>query len=368
MTMKIEKQDIFVRDVVKDFIDDPNLGCTGYGGRLNIRPAFQREFVYDNNQCAAVIKSVLQGFPLNIMYWIRSGDGKFEMLDGQQRTISICQYVHGGFMLEYKSFNSLTPEEQEKILNYKLMVYLCEGTDKDKLDWFKVINTAGEKLTNQEALNAIYACRWLTDAKNYFSRPNCPAYSKYNKYVKGSAIRQEILETALEWIVDRDGLKKIEHYMDKQKSNNTATAIDLWNYFQSVMTWAKSTFPKYRSEMKSVEWGKLYNAHHNDNLDPAQLEQEIERLMTDDDVTSKRGIYSYVLDGKEQHLNIRGFSKSMIRSAYERQKGICKKCGNHFELEEMQADHITPWSLGGKTTADNCQMLCADCNRRKSNH
>lgn len=366
--MKIELHNIPVRDVTAGFIDDLNLGCRAYGGRLNIRPAFQREFVYNETQREAVIKSVLKNFPLNVMYWVQSGDGNFEMLDGQQRTISICQYVTGGFSLGYKSFASLTDTEREQILNYELMIYLCEGDDKEKLDWFNIINIAGEKLTEQEARNAIYACPWLTDAKNYFSKPNCPAKVQYEKYLSGSAVRQSFLETALEWICDRDNLSAVAAYMDRQKQNHTATAIELWNYFQIVMAWVRAIFPNFRKKlMKGLDWGILYNRHKDDALNPAQLEEKISRLILDDDITNQRGIYAYVLDGDERHLNIRKFSDNMKRTAYERQGGICKICGRHFELEEMHGDHITPWSLGGKTTAENCQMLCADCNRRKSN-
>ena len=348
--MEITMHEIPVREVAKDFIDDPNLGCRCYGGKLNIRPAFQREFVYNNEQRNKVIRTVQKNFPLNVMYWVRSDDGTFEMLDGQQRTISICQYVTGVFSLDYKSFGSLTATEREQILNYKLMIYICEGNDQEKLDWFDIINTSGEQLTTQEARNAIYACPWLTDAKKYFSKPNCPAQVQYKNYLKGSAIRQDFLETALKWIVNRDDLAAVENYMDAQKQNRTPTADDLWNYFESVMTWVAKTFPNYRGKfMRGLNWGILYNAHKDDKIDPAKLEEKIKRLILDDEVTNKRGIYAYVLDGDE------------------RQGGICAACGKHFELTEMQGDHVTPWSKGGKTTEDNCQMLCKACNRRKSN-
>lgn len=364
--MEIIMREIPVREVAAGFVDDPEIGCVGYGGRLNIRPAFQREFVYNDKQRDAVIHTVQKNFPLNVMYWVRSGDGGFEMLDGQQRTISICQYVTGGFSLDYRSFGSLTYTEREQILNYKLMIYICEGTDQEKLDWFNVINTAGEKLLEQEARNAIYSCTWLTDAKKFFSKNGCPAYTLYGKYLKGSAIRQDYLETALKWIANRDELPAVESYMDAQKKNHTPDASELWQYFESVFAWVQSTFPQYRKNiMSGIDWGILYNQHKDDAVDPAQLNQKISRLLMDDDVTNKRGICAYVLDGDERHLNIRAFSQSMKLAAYERQSGICAACGKHFELDGMHADHITPWSKGGKTIADNCQMLCADCNRRK---
>ncbi len=364
--MEILMHEITVREVAAGFMDDPERGCRGYGGKLNIRPAFQREFVYNSNQRDEVIKTVLQEFPLNVMYWVRSDDGTFEMLDGQQRTISICQYVSGNFSLGYQSFGSLTDTDREKILNYKLMIYICEGNDKEKLDWFKIINTAGEKLTDQEARNAIYACEWLTDAKKRFSKNNCPAYNLYKDYLKGSPIRQDYLEAALKWIANRDGLDKLESYMDAQKQNRTADASDLWEYIQTVFAWVKKTFPHYRPIMKGLDWGILYNKYGENMLDAEKLEKKISRLILDDDVTNNRGIYEYLLSGEEKYLNLRAFSKAMKLAAYERQAGICVKCKKHFELDEMHADHITPWSKGGKTTAENCQMLCADCNRRKS--
>ena len=365
--MEIIMHEIPVREIVKGFIDDPNFGCIGYGGKLNIRPAFQREFVYNDKQREEVITSILKDFPLNVMYWVRSGDDTFEMLDGQQRTISICQYVKGDFSLDYLSFGSLTNDKREKILNYKLMIYICEGNDDEKLSWFNIINIAGEKLTQQEARNAIYACEWLTDAKKFFSKNGCPAYTFYKDYLKGSAIRQNYLETALKWIIDRDNLSAVENYMDIQKNNNTPDASELWNYFKSVLDWVQEIFTKYRKVMKGIDWGILYNRHKDKAVNPKKLEEEISRLIMDDDVTNKSGIYAYVLDGNERHLNIRAFTHAMKNAAYERQMGICTKCGKHFDLDDMQADHITPWSLGGKTNADNCQMLCADCNRRKSN-
>ena len=365
--MEIELHKIPVREVVADFVDDPVRGCTGYGGKLNIRPAFQREFVYNDAQRDAVIRTVQKGFPLNVMYWVRSGDGTFEMLDGQQRTISICKYAINDFSLERRSFDSLSDYEREQFLSYELMIYICAGNDAEKLSWFEVINTAGEKLTEQEARNAIYACEWLDDAKNYFSRPNCPAHKMYQRYLKGSATRQDFLETALKWIVDRDALKSPADYMDAQKRNHTPTAVELWSYFRSVFDWVESLFPSQPTNlMKGLPWGILYNAHKDKPYNPTHLAEQISELLLDDEVTNKRGIFAYVLSGDEKSLNLRRFSASMKSAAYERQGGICAACGNHFELSEMEGDHIDPWSAGGKTTQENCQMLCKSCNRRKS--
>jgi predicted restriction endonuclease len=240
------------------------------------------------------------------------------------------------------------------------MVYFCEGNDKEKLDWFKIINIAGEKLTDQELRNAVYTGKWLSDAKLKFSKRNCAAYLKGNKYLTGEPIRQDYLETALKWINNGE----IESYMAAHQ--HCPNANELFSYFLKVIDWVEMTFVKYRKEMKGQDWGTLYNNYQNIVVDTAELENEIAKLMADDDVSNKRGVYPYVPTRQEKYLSIRIFDNRMKRSAYEKQKGICKKCGKKFEIEQMEADHITPWSKGGKTVAENCQMLCRECNRRKS--
>lgn len=363
--MKIKLHEIPVRDVVNGYRDSAENGVVGYGGKLNIRPAFQREFIYKDKQRDEVIRTIRKDFPLNVMYWVKSDNGGFELLDGQQRTISICQYVQGDFSIDHMAFHNLTKTEQEQILNYPLMIYICEGTDKEKLDWFKIINIAGEQLTAQELRNAIYTGEWLTEAKRYFSKTYCPAYQIAGDYLSGSAIRQNYLETALKWISDRDGIE-IEDYMSQHQQDTNCN--DLWLYFQTVISWVKAIFPTFRKKlMAGLDWGIYYNKYGTSSHDPKTYEERIVKLLDDEDVSNQKGIYEYLLDGNEKHLSIRAFSPKMARTAYEHQKGICPKCGKHFEIEEMQADHITPWSKGGKTIQENCQMLCADCNRRKSN-
>ena len=240
------------------------------------------------------------------------------------------------------------------------MIYFCEGNDKEKLDWFQIINIAGEKLTDQELRNAVYTGPWLTNAKTHFSKSNCAAYLLAKDYVSGSPIRQEYLETALEWINNGN----IEDYMSKNQHKPNAN--ELWTYFRNVIEWVKLTFTTYRKEMKGINWGALYNQFKDVTYDTNKLEKEIQELMIDDDVTNKKGIYIYVLTRNEKYLNIRAFTDNQKRSAYERQQGICKTCGKHFDIKEMEADHITPWHAGGQTNAENCQMLCRECNRRKS--
>lgn len=363
--MKIVFHEILIRDVVKNYIDNAEEGVTGYDGKLNIRPKYQREFIYDDKKRNAVVDTIRRNFPLNVMYWVVSDDGNFEVLDGQQRTISFCQYVTGVFSVNVdghnKAFHNLTEAEKSQILDYKLMVYFCEGNDKEKLDWFKTINIASEKLTDQELRNAVYTGTWLTAAKTIFSKSNCAASLLAKDYVKGSPIRQEILQTAINWISNGD----IENYMSVHQQDPNAN--ELWIYFKNIIDWVKLTFPKYRHEMKGVNWNKLYDKYKGDIFDTVKLEQEIQVLMLDENISSKSGIYPYVLTHNEKHLNIRAFSESQRREAYEKQRGFCFKCGKYFELEEMEADHITPWSKGGKTISENCQMLCQDCNRHKTN-
>ena len=361
--MKIDLKKITVRDLVEDYHDDGEGGVRGYGGKLDIRPPFQREFVYKDKQRDAVIETINKGFPLNVMYWAVRQDGKYEVIDGQQRTISAAQYVKGDYSVDGRYFHNLQDDEQERILNYPLQVYVCEGSASEKLAWFRIINIAGEKLTNQELRNAVYAGPWVFNAKRYFSRPQGPAYAVGNKYVKGSPIRQEYLETAIQWIKDEG--QTVEEYMAAHQHDRTATA--LWSHFQSVINRVEAVFPKYRTPMKGVDWGGLYGQLKDESLDPGGLEADVARLMMDDDVTKKAGIYPYLLTGEEKHLNIRAFSDAMKQKAFEIQNGICRSCEQEFELSEMDADHITPWMEGGKTNEENCQMLCKQCNRTKSN-
>ena len=358
--MKIVLKEITVRELTKGYLDNEDNGVVGYGGKLDIRPPYQREFIYKDKQRDAVINTITKEFPLNVMYWAVREDGNFEVIDGQQRTISVCQFVEGDFAFNNRYFHNLQKDEQDQILNYKLMIYLCSGTDSEKLEWFKTINIAGEKLTDQELRNAVYSGSWVSDAKRYFSKNGCPAYGIGSDYLSGTPIRQDYLETTIKWISN----DAIEKYMAEHQHEPNAN--ELWLYFQSVINWVKAVFPNYRKEMNGIQWGVLYNEFKNQKFDSAKLEKEISKLMKDEDVTNKKGIYMYVLTRKEKHLNIRAFSDNQKREAYERQKGICVKCGEHFELNEMEADHITPWHESGKTTAENCQMLCKDDNRRKS--
>lgn len=358
--MKIELKKITVRELSKGYVDNADEGVLGYEDKLDIRPPYQREFIYKEAQRDAVIDTINKKFPLNVMYWAVRDDGNFEIIDGQQRTISICQYVTGDFSFDSKYFHNLQDDEQNKILDYELMIYLCSGTDSEKLDWFKIINIAGEKLTDQELRNAVYSGSWVTDAKRHFSKRGCPAYEISSDYVNGSSIRQELLEKVIKWISKNN----IENHMAKNQHEQNASI--LWQYYQAVVSWVKSTFKVQRKSMKGVEWGFLYNQYKDKQFNTDEIEAEIKKLILDDDVTKESGIYPYILTKDEKYLSIRAFTDNMKQKVYEKQDGNCVKCNEHFELSEMEADHITPWNQGGKTIEENCQLLCKNDNRRKS--
>ena len=245
--MKIELKEITVRELAEGYVDNEEDGVVGFGGKLDIRPPYQREFIYKDKQRDAVIDTITNDFPLNVMYWAVRDDGNFEIIDGQQRTISVCQFVIGDFAFMFRYFHNLQTDEQKQIFDYKLMIYLCSGTDSERLEWFKIINIAGLKLTDQELRNAVYAGSWVSDAKRYFSKNSCPAYGIGSDYLNGSPIRQDYLETAIKWISESN----IEVYMSNHQHDPNASA--LWIYFQSVITWVSAIFIKKRRFMKSVD-------------------------------------------------------------------------------------------------------------------
>ncbi|EAJ2129540.1 DUF262 domain-containing protein [Campylobacter upsaliensis] len=389
--MQIDKTEIKIKELIAGYIrDEESSQVVAYAdsrevARLNIRPKYQREFVYKEAQRNAVIDTILKGFPLNIMYWVKNVDSsaecEYEVLDGQQRTISICEYVKGSFSIQWNDksqyFHTLSKDLQEKFLDYKLNVYVCQGSESEKLEWFKTINIAGETLTNQELRNAVYASVWLSDAKLRFSKEKGLAVQRGAKYLNGSALRQEFLESAIAWKVDSRKDEKICEYMAKN-AKDSKNADELWEYFAKVIDWVEMKFEKYRKEMKGLEWGLFYNTYKDKPLDAKELESKIIELMQDDEVGSKKGVYPYLLSGDEKHLSLRAFSDSIKRAVYEKQGGVCANSDGHIkgvkcphenerlELEQMEADHILAWSKGGKTEKENCQMLCRECNRKKS--
>ena len=368
--MEIKLQTIPVREVLNGFVNNDEEGVYGYGGRLNIRPKYQREFIYQPDQQKAVIDSIFKGFPLNVLYWVENPDGTYELLDGQQRTMSICSYCEGEFFVNVNGrtagFSNLTNEEREHLLSYELQVYICRnGTTAEKKDWFQIVNIGGETLSDQELRNALYPGPWITSMKRRFGKSNCVAKQLADRYISRKWIRQEALEEVLRWI---SGSKAaIDDYMAAHQ--NDADSDAEWDYFQRVIKWVEILFPNYRAKlMKGLPWGEYYNKYKAyDAQTSGQLEARIRQLLLDKDVTNQKGIYLYLLSGDETRLSIRQFDEADRIAAYERQQGICPQCGQHYAIEEMHADHITPWSKGGHTTPENCQMLCADCNRRKSN-
>lgn len=392
--MKIQIQKIKIRDLVDNYLDSQDNGIVGFHGLLNVRPAFQREFIYKDEQRNEVMRTVKKGFPLNVMYWAVSNNPnkidisniqcteellnsnlKFELMDGQQRTISICQYIQGDYSIIFDKskktpygYANLTEDEKEQILNYELSVYICEGTDSEKLDWFKIINIAGEVLTAQELRNAVYTGSWLSSAKSFFSKNQCTAYKIAKNYINGVAIRQDYLETALSWIADRDGIS-IEQYMANHQYDEDAN--ELIDYFKSVIKWTETIYPtpkgeKTPKEMKGLKWGIWYNKYSKEIK--TSLAAKVIDVLTKCDVEKTSGVYEYLITGKPSALHVRAFSDKDKSKAYAIQKGICPLCKKYFAQDQMHADHIIPWSKGGPTSFENLQMLCTECNIKKSNY
>lgn len=373
MAMRIEPKHIKIKDILKGYSDNGDNGVFAYDGKLAVRPPYQREFVYDLAQAEAVIHTVLNGFPLNVMYWVKIGENRYEVLDGQQRTLSVMQYLNHKFSItigEQKYYCDALPDDKyDAIMNYEFMIYICEGETSEKLEWFKIVNIAGEKLTDQELRNSVYTGKWLSDAKLHFSKRNCAAKGLSDRYIKGDPNRQELLEKALKGICEHQELSDVTEYMAAHKSDNDAD--ELWQYFQDVIHWTEKIFPNYYADMKGLDWCHLYNKYHNFTFNSSEMIKDVKSLHEDEDVQKPTGIYEYLLCRNidpyaERLLKLRAFDKRDKLAAYSRQEGICPVCKQHFEFDEMDGDHIIPWSKGGHTTLENCQMLCRDCNSKKS--
>lgn len=370
--MTIKQIEVTVGDIARGYINNEEQGVRGYGGQLDIRPPYQREFIYNESEQQAVISTVLKGYPLNVMYWVRRSEDAecpYEVMDGQQRTLSLCEYVDGKFAYDFKNFFNQPADIQKLILDYPLTIYLCEGEPSEKLEWFKTINIAGKPLNEQEINNAVYAGPFVTDAKRHFSKSNCGAYRLGKDLVNGTPIRQEFLKKALEWMAEhetREGKpQSVVGYMAEHQHDPNAN--NLWTYFQNVLNWTITNFDlkKFKKIMKGLNWALYYDKYHSTTLDTADLASRISKLILDSDVQKQVGIIPYVLTGDERHLDLRGFPEDIKLAVWEKQHHICPSCQKEFDYEFMEGDHITPWREGGRTVIENCQMLCRECNRRK---
>jgi hypothetical protein len=381
------RTDITVADICDGFVYNKleGKGLFGLGGKLTIQPEYQRNYIYSEldggKKEQGVIESLLKDYPLGLIYFNKVAGGKFEVLDGQQRITSIGRFVTNKFAImergNPKYFDSLAADQRAMIQESKLLIYECEGVESEIKEWFETINIAGVPLEPQELLNAIFSGPFVTLAKAEFSNSQ-NANQKWRAYVKGSVNRQEFLERALDWV----SKSHIKGYMSSHRYDNNIN--ELKTYFNSVIDWVSSVFRDVEKEMQGLEWGRLYEEYHSKSYDPAQVSAEVKRLLGDAYVKNRRGVFEYILGGQEDKrlLDVRVFDEATKRSVYEKQtsdakakgKSNCPLCAEGheankskvYELREMDADHVSAWSKGGGSSAENCQMLCVTHNRVKS--
>jgi 5-methylcytosine-specific restriction endonuclease McrA len=378
---------ITVADICDGFIYNEleGKGLFGLSGKLTIQPEYQRNYIYaDGKRDVAVIESILKGYPLGLIYFNKTGHDTFEVLDGQQRITSIGRFVTNKFAIKDENgmeqyFGGIAEDKRAKILETKLLIYECEGTESEIKEWFKTINIAGVPLNNQELLNAVYSGPFVTLAKAEFSNSQNANIQKWSAYIKGTVNRQEFLERALDWVSKGN----IGDYMSQHRNNDSITEIK--NYFNSVIDWVSGIFIDVESEMKGLEWGRLYEQYHNQAYNPTKVSDEVKRLYGDPYVKNRKGIFEYILGGSSDTklLEVRIFDEVTKKSVYAQQttkaekEGVsnCPLCAiGHdsnktkiWKLSEMDADHVSAWSKGGSTSVDNCQMLCKTHNRAKGN-
>ena len=380
------KTEITIKDICEGFTynEYEGKGLFCLSGKLTIQPEYQRNYIYaDGKKDVAVIDSILKGYPLGLIYFNKVGD-KLEVLDGQQRITSFGRFVTDKFAIKdshgmEQYFSGLAEDLQKKILDTKLLIYECEGTESEIKEWFKTINIAGVPLNEQELLNAIHSGEFVTKAKETFSNSQNANIQKWSAYISGNVNRQDFLHTALDWVSKGN----ISDYMSKHRHDTEIT--ELASYFTSVIDWISSVFLDVESEMKGLEWGKYYELYHKNSYNPADVSKKLKELYADYFVKNRKGVYEYILGGctQPQLLDIRMFDEPTKKAVYSKQtaeaesKGIsnCPLCamgtdGNKtriYKLTEMDADHITAWSKGGSTDVSNCQMLCKTHNRAKGN-
>jgi hypothetical protein len=381
------KTNITVEEVCEGFVYNEleGKGLFGLSGKLTIQPEYQRNYIYaDGKKDVAVIDSVLNGYPLGLIYFVKVSDDKFEILDGQQRITSIGRYVKNKFAVKDENsmeqyFDGIAADKQKKILKTKLTIYECEGEESEIKKWFQTINIAGVPLNDQELNNAIFSGPFVTLAKAEFSNSQNANIQKWRAYIKGSVDRQAFLEKALDWVSKGN----ITDYMSKHRFNKNIN--ELKKYFSSVLDWASSVFTKVEDEMRGLEWGRLYATFHKNAYDPKKISKQINELYGDSYVKNRKGIFEYILGGSKDTklLNVRIFDEAIKKSVYLKQtkdaqmknKSNCPLCSlgrdsnksKIWNFNEMDADHVTAWSKGGKTMLNNCQMLCKTHNRAKGN-
>ena len=377
-----------VGDVCKGFIFDKNegKGLFGLGGKLIIQPEYQRNYIYgDGKRDVAVVESLLKGYPLGLIYFVKNADGMYEVLDGQQRITSFARFVNQSWQFAVERngkpryFNSLDKDEQDKITEAPLTIYVCEGEPSEIQEWFETINIAGVPLVKQELRNASYHGPFVTKARSVFSNTGNANMNRWQTYVKGDPKRQAILETALDWVSGGD----IDGYMALHRYDTDIS--ELTNHFETVLAWVDSIFDYTGSEVCGLNWGRLYADYHTRAYQKDAVTARVNALLEDEQVSDKRGIFEYILGGETDTklLNIRVFDKKTIRTVYQKQttlaisKGIsnCPHCAlGHsanasriYKINEMDADHVSAWSRGGSTDISNCEMLCKTHNRAKGN-
>ena len=378
-----------VADVCKGFTYNEleGKGLFGLDGRLTIQPEYQRHYIYnDGKRDVAVIESLLKKYPIGLLYFNRTSDGRFEVLDGQQRITSIGRFVTGKFAIEYAGrneyFNGLPAEEKQIILQTKLLIYECKGEEREIKEWFKTINIVGVPLNDQEKLNAIYSGEFVNAAKRVFSNSQNAEVQKWSHYIKGDVKRQDYLAKALEWVCNSKQMD-IDAYMSLHRHDCSIGKLE--SYFRSVIDWVTATFIMVERDMCGLEWGRLYETYHTTPYSIDHITERVKDLQADESVRCPRNIYEYVLGGEtdKKLLDIRIFEESTKRAAYKRQTENAEKCGisncplcalgnnanktRIYKLSEMDADHVKAWSKGGATDESNCQMLCKTHNRAKGN-
>lgn len=381
------KTDLTVRDITQGFVynEFEGKGLFGWNGKLTIQPEYQRNYIYaDGKKDVAVIESLLKGYPLGLIYFVKVADDKYEVLDGQQRITSFGRFITSKFAIKDENdmeqyFDGLSADKQKRILDAPLTIYICEGEESEIKEWFETINIVGVPLNQQELLNAIHSGPFVTRAKEEFSNSQNALIQKWSAYVLGDVNRQEYLATALKWVSKGN----VSAYMSKHRRDDNIN--ELKSYFNSVIDWVSSVFVDVLPQMRGQEWGELYERYHTKSYNPQKVHEEVMKLYNDIFVQNKKGIFEYVLGGCEDHklLNVRMFDEPTKRAVYGKQteearsKGIsnCPLCaiGNNsnknkiWELREMDADHVTAWSKGGSTDISNCEMLCQTHNRAKGN-